>query len=63
MSLGEKAELFIKSEYGYGEQGAGADIPPNTNLIFKVELVQIGDKVAGQMPDGDLLKYALEFKE
>lgn len=47
MKLGEKAELFIKSEYGYGEQGSPPKIPGGATLIFKVELVQIGDQEAG----------------
>ncbi len=39
MTLGEKAELILSAEYAYGEQGAGASIPPNADLIFVVELV------------------------
>lgn len=39
MKLGEKAELHIKSEYGYGEQGSPPTIPGGATLIFKVELV------------------------
>jgi FKBP-type peptidyl-prolyl cis-trans isomerase len=38
MRIGEKAELVLKPEYAYGESGAGADIPPNATLIFKVEI-------------------------
>ena len=45
MSLGEKAVLHITSDYGYGNQGAGQGvIPPNADLDFEVELLQIGDK-------------------
>jgi peptidylprolyl isomerase len=36
LKLGEKAILFIPSKLGYGEQGAGNIIPPNTNLIFEI---------------------------
>lgn len=39
MKLGEKRTLMIPSDLGYGAQGAGASIPPNTDLIFDVELV------------------------
>ena len=39
---GAKAYLFIPSHLGYGERGAGGVIPPNSDLIFKVELVKIG---------------------
>lgn len=41
MSEGAAYELFIPSELAYGKQGAGADIAPNSTLIFKVELVSI----------------------
>jgi peptidylprolyl isomerase len=42
MSVGEKAELIMTSDYGYGPAGFPAwGIPPNTELIFQVELVKI----------------------
>jgi len=41
MSLGESAILSIHPEYGYGARGAGASIPPNSDLIFEVELLEI----------------------
>ena len=47
MSLGEKAELHITSDFGYGAQGAGGVIPPNADLLFEVELLKIGDIESG----------------
>lgn len=44
MKLGEKADLVISSEYGYGDQGSPPKIPGGATLIFTVELIQIGDK-------------------
>lgn len=41
MSLGEIAIFQIAPEYGYGANGAGADIPPNSTLMFQVELLGI----------------------
>ena len=46
MKLGEKAEFTIHADYGYGEQGAGGDIPGGATLIFIVELLTI----EGQLP-------------
>lgn len=40
MNLGDKAVLFIPSNLGYGPQGAGGVIPPNSNLIFELELLE-----------------------
>lgn len=41
MNPGSKYKLFIPSGLAYGERGAGADISPNTTLVFEVELLEI----------------------
>jgi FKBP-type peptidyl-prolyl cis-trans isomerase FklB len=41
MPVGSKWQLFIPSELGYGDAGAGADILPGSTLIFDVELLEI----------------------
>jgi FKBP-type peptidyl-prolyl cis-trans isomerase len=40
MGIGSKYKLYIPSELGYGDGGAGP-IPPNSVLIFEVELLDI----------------------
>ena len=44
MPVGSKWQLFIPPDLAYGERGAGADIGPDSTLIFEVELLSIEDK-------------------
>lgn len=48
MPEGSKWEVVIPSELAYGEQGAGATIPPNSVLVFEMELLKIKGKAPKQ---------------
>jgi peptidyl-prolyl cis-trans isomerase A (cyclophilin A) len=41
LKVGDKARFVIPSDLGYGPAGAGGVIPPNANLIFDVELMDV----------------------
>lgn len=44
MKPGDTFILYIPSNLGYGERGAGGSIGPNEALIFKVELISVKKK-------------------
>ncbi|QNI42828.1 FKBP-type peptidyl-prolyl cis-trans isomerase [Synechococcus sp. A15-28] len=54
--LGEVVELKIPSELAYGEQAIGDSIPPNSSLIFTVE-------VLAMLPAGEAVPIYLDFKD
>ena len=41
LNKGAKAKLYIPSGLAYGPRGAGADIAPNSNLVFDVEVLDL----------------------
>ena len=54
--LGEVVELKIPSELAYGEQAQGDLIPPNSPLIFTVEVLAV-------LPAGEAVPIYLDFKD
>lgn len=43
MKIGEKTTLFIPAHLAYGANGVGNIIPPNSDLIFELELVDFAE--------------------
>ncbi|HUA81717.1 MAG TPA: FKBP-type peptidyl-prolyl cis-trans isomerase [Dyella sp.] len=41
MRVGGKRTIIIPSSLGYGHKGAGAEIPPNSALVFDIELLEV----------------------
>ncbi len=44
MPVGSKWQLFLPPQLAYGENGSGQVVPPNSTLIFEVELLAINEK-------------------
>lgn len=51
MPVGSKWQLVVPPQLGYGEQGRPG-MPPNSTLVFDVELVKIADKEKPAEPAG-----------
>ncbi len=41
MKVGAKWQLFVPSSLAYGQSSPGAEIPPNSTLVFEIELLSI----------------------
>jgi len=56
MKVGEKRKLFVHPEMAYG---VGGDLPPNSLLVFEVELVDIGNNAVAD-EDQETLSTSME---
>ena len=57
MKEGAKWELYIPSELGYGDRGAGGQIPGGAVLVFTLELL----KVRGETEDAITLPWRVQM--
>lgn len=51
MKVGSKWRLYLPADLGYGEMSPGPAIPPNSTLIFDVELLEILDQASEEPAD------------
>ena len=65
MKLSEKADIFIKPQYGYGAVGSPPHIPGNAGLHYRLELVQIGERrqTKWSMTEDELISIAQRLKD
>jgi peptidylprolyl isomerase len=42
MKAGGERIITIPSKLGYGSKGSGAEIPPDSDLIFEVKVIKVG---------------------
>ncbi|XP_061184098.1 FK506-binding protein 15-like [Saccostrea echinata] len=50
MKKGSKRLLVVPPSLGYGSQGAGSRIPPNSTLIFEIEVVRVKYAKSSESP-------------
>ena len=55
MPVGSKWELYVPADLGYGEYGSSGSIPPNSVLIFEVELLDFkkAENMGGEYGDSE----------
>ena len=47
MKVGDEWVLYVPPALGYGEAGGGAEIPPNSVLVFRIKLLDIAPTPGG----------------
>eukprot|EP01129_Flabellula_baltica_P001098 TRINITY_DN1100_c0_g1_i1.p1 TRINITY_DN1100_c0_g1~~TRINITY_DN1100_c0_g1_i1.p1 ORF type:complete len:455 (-),score=149.71 TRINITY_DN1100_c0_g1_i1:22-1278(-) len=64
MKKGEKAKVTLRSDYAYGDTGAGENIPPGATLIFEMELIEFeNEKDLTKEKSGGVMKRVIKSGE
>jgi FK506-binding protein 4/5 len=63
MKRGEQARFIIRSDYGYGDGGSGAKIPPKATLVFDVELFDFHGEDLSAAKDQSIIRRVLKAGE
>lgn len=75
MGVGEEAKISVPADLAYGEKGMADIIPPNSNLLYEVEIVEkiepvnleegvqvyVVERVKDSKPNGDLKGKEIQF--
>ncbi|KAK6487853.1 peptidyl-prolyl cis-trans isomerase FKBP4-like [Huso huso] len=59
MKIGEVCQLICSPEYAYGAAGSPPKIPPNSTLVFEVELFQFKGEDLSDKEDGGIIRRIL----
>ncbi|CAF0988898.1 unnamed protein product [Didymodactylos carnosus] len=59
MKRGEICRLICKPEYAYGKAGSGANIPPDSTLVFEIELFNFVGEDISEAKDQSVIRRIL----
>lgn len=57
---GAKAKFYIPSALGYGDRGQGNGIPPNSVLVFDVEVVRLLNREQGKAAQEEMIEKVMQ---